>query len=72
MNGKIPAPRMVRRDICLFLPGDSAPYCFVHEERLLCMFRSLSCEMRVFVLKKLEEMLIIDEEKWGKLPLAPL
>jgi transcriptional regulator with XRE-family HTH domain len=35
------------------------------EERLLCIFRGLSYEMRVFVLKKLEELLIIDEEKWG-------
>jgi hypothetical protein len=29
------------------------------------MFRGLSYEMRVFVLKKLEELLVIDEEKWG-------
>jgi hypothetical protein len=36
------------------------------EERLLLMFRRLSYEMRVFVLKKIEEFLVIDEEKWGK------
>ncbi|MDR3336300.1 MAG: helix-turn-helix domain-containing protein [Treponema sp.] len=36
------------------------------EERLLSMFRLLSREMRALVLKKIQELLAIDEEKWEK------